>query len=347
MNEERGITFSITTGTIIRTVLILAGFVALWILRDILLVVLVSVVIASAAEPAILLLGRVRFPRMLSVLLVYGGGITLIGFGLWSFVPVFMHDVADVLRLLMQQDTLSNALHAAAPDVAAAIDRNASLLDFLSTRLAASDVVDTVTQFFGGFISIILTVVLAFYFSAQERGIENFLRLVTPAREAGYVVGLWRRAQHKIGLWFQGQLLLGLVVGTLAFIGLSLLGVKSAAFLSVLIMVFELIPVLGPIMAAIPAIAIAHSGIHGIIPATGITAATIVAVMYVIIQQVESHVVYPLVVRKIIGIPPVLVILSLVIGGDLGSLVGILLAVPMMAVLMEFISDVAREKEIF
>jgi predicted PurR-regulated permease PerM len=347
MNEERGITFSITTGTMIRALLLVSGVWALWYLRDIVTVVIVAVVIASAVEPIVQLLARIRIPRMIAVLSVFGAGVTFTLWGIWAFIPVLMKDVAMILKLVPQQFDLTTVLGASSSDILAVLDKNASLLEFLSARLVNSGVADTAAQFFGGFISLILTIVLAFYFSAQERGIENFLRLVTPAREAGYVVGLWRRAQQKIGLWFQGQLLLGLVVGVLAFFGLTLLGVQSAFFLASLIVIFELIPVLGPIMAAIPAIAIAHGGIEGVIPATGITAAAIVAGMYVVVQQIESHVVYPLVVRKIIGIPPVLVIISLVIGASLGGLVGILLAVPIMAVLMEFISDIAREKEIF
>jgi predicted PurR-regulated permease PerM len=79
----------------------------------------------------------------------------------------------------------------------------------------------------------------------------------------------------------------------------------------------------------------------------GIKAAFIVAIVYFFIQQFESHLIYPLVVRKVIGIPPVLVILALVIGAKMAGFLGIILSVPVTAILMEFLNDVAKEKKIF
>ena len=138
----------------------------------------------------------------------------------------------------------------------------------------------------------------------------------------------------------------GLLVGILAFLGLTILGVSSALFLAVIMAVFELIPVFGPVLAAVPGVAIAFTdGIHGFDP--GFTAALFVGIFYFIIQQFESHLIYPLVVRKVIGIPPVLVILALVVGAKMAGFLGIILSVPVTAVIMEFLNDVAREKKIY
>jgi predicted PurR-regulated permease PerM len=198
----------------------------------------------------------------------------------------------------------------------------------------------------------VLIIVLSFYFSAQEKGIEGFLRLVSPIKSRAYIVDLWRRSQQKIGLWSQGQLVLGLLVGVLVFLVTTLLGIPSALFLAVLAATFELIPVFGPILSAVPAVVLALT--HGINPpahllsvAPGITAGMIVAAVYFFIQQIESHLVYPLVVRKVVGISPVLVIIALVVGAKMAGFLGILLSIPVTAVIMEFLSDVAKEKRIF
>jgi predicted PurR-regulated permease PerM len=206
--------------------------------------------------------------------------------------------------------------------------------------------VQSVSVFFGGFLSFILIIVLSFYLAAQEKGIENFLRLISPVKSRSYVVSLWKRSQEKIGLWFQGQMLLGVLVGVLAFLGLTVLGIPSALFLAFIMMIFEIIPVFGPILAAVPGVAVAITeGIRVADP--GLTAGLIVATFYFIIQQFESHLIYPLVVRKVIGIDPVLVILALVIGAKMAGFLGILISVPITAIIMEFLNDIAKERKIF
>jgi predicted PurR-regulated permease PerM len=204
----------------------------------------------------------------------------------------------------------------------------------------------TASLFFGGFLSFILILVLSFYFSAQERGLEGFIRLVAPIRSRGYIIDLWRRAQAKIGLWFQGQIVLSVLITVVAYLGLTIMGIESALLLAVIMGVFELIPVFGPIMASVPGIVIGYTeGIRYVEP--GLTAALFVALFYTIIQQFESHLFYPLVMRKIIGLPPVLVIIALVVGAKMAGFLGVILSVPLTAVAMEYFGDVAREKRIY
>jgi predicted PurR-regulated permease PerM len=180
--------------------------------------------------------------------------------------------------------------------------------------------------------------VFSFYFAVQETGIDDFLRLVTPVEHEQYVVSLWRRSQDKIGKWMQGQLLLGLIVGVLLYLGLVILGVPYALLLAVLAAIFELIPVFGQILAALPAIAVAFGD-------GGVTAALLVLGLYLIVQQFESNLIYPLVVKKIVGVPPLLVILALLIGAKLAGFLGILLSVPIAAALQEFINDIQKKKD--
>ena len=190
-----------------------------------------------------------------------------------------------------------------------------------------------VSSFFGGAMSFILVVVFSFYFCVQETGVEDFLRVVTPVAYHEYVVGLWKRAQNKIGKWMQGQLLLGLLVGTLIYLGLVILGMPYALLIAVFAALFELIPVFGQILMVVPGVVIAFS-------AGGVNLALMVGGLFAVVHQFESHLFYPLVMRKIIGIPPLMVILALVVGAKLDGFVGVLLAVPLATVLREFINDV-------
>lgn len=185
--------------------------------------------------------------------------------------------------------------------------------------------------------SFVLIVVLSFYLAVQEDGISKFLRIITPVKHEAYVIRLWKRSQFKIGLWMQGQLLLGAFVTMLVYICLLIVGVPHALPLAVLAGILELIPLFGPVLAAIPAIFVTYGSL-------GMTTALVVAGLYLVIQQFENHLIYPLVVKKVVGMPPIISIMALVIGGQLAGFLGVLISVPVAAVAMEWIADLEERK---
>ncbi|MEX2010571.1 MAG: AI-2E family transporter, partial [Parcubacteria group bacterium] len=146
------------------------------------------------------------------------------------------------------------------------------------------------------------------------------------------------RSQTKIGLWMQGQLLLAAIVMVLVYLGLLLIGVEHALLLAVAAGVFEIIPIFGPILAAIPAVLVAFA-------ADGPGTALLVAGLFLVIQQFENHLIYPLVVKKVVGVPPMVSIIALLVGAKLAGFLGIVIAVPVAAILMEFLSDWEQDKK--
>ena len=180
--------------------------------------------------------------------------------------------------------------------------------------------------------------VLSFYLAAQEEGVDDFLRIVTPVKKHDYIIDLWKRSQRKIGYWLQGQILLGVIIGVLTYIVLMIVGIPHALILALVAAAFEIIPVFGPIIAAVPAVLIAFS-------AGGFGKAVLLAGLYIIIHQFENHLFYPLVTKKIVGISPIVVILALVIGFKLAGILGAILAVPLSAAFMEYIHDIEKSKK--
>jgi predicted PurR-regulated permease PerM len=333
---------SISSGTIIRTILIGFCFYLVYILRDILLVVLTAVTLTASIEPMNKILIKRKIPRTLSVIIIFLGLGLLLAAGFYFFLPTFISDILGVLDSLPRYFDTTNLLSPLSDTSFGASLPNLSIQNIVeSMSLTLSSVTGglftTISGFFGGIISFILIVVLTFYLSVQNDGVGNFLRVITPNYYEDYILDLWRRAEKKIGLWLQGQLLLGVIIGILTYLGLSILGVKSALFLALIAMVFELIPIFGIVMAIIPAFAIALSD-------GGVTLAFLVLGLYVIIQQFENHLIYPLVVRKIVGIPPILVILTLIIGLKLAGFIGVILSVPVAAVLVEILNDIEKKK---
>ena len=342
MNPPRVI--EISFWTLFKAALLVILIWAAWILRDIIAVILISIVIASAIEPVTHFLARYKIPRVLSVLFIYIAAFFVFSIVFYLIIPPLLGDMLDFVSSLPLyiENTLgpSGSLFLALPELPSAITdllKNLALSLESAVPALTSGFFSAGGALFGGILSFILLIVISFYLSVQEHGIENFLRIVTPLEHEAYILDLWKRSQRKIGRWLQGQILLGVLVGVVVFLGLTILEVKYALLLAILSMIFEVIPVFGPIMAAIPAIAIAF--IQS--PSLGL----MVLGLYVIVQQFENHLIYPLVVRKTIGVPPLLVVLSLVIGGTLGGFYGIVLAVPAAAVLVEFLNDVALRRQ--
>ncbi len=335
---------SVTTGTFVRAVIVIIGALALFLVRDVVLILLTSVVIASAIEPAIAGLVRWRFPRVLAVLAVYLLVVAVLFTISIIFIPSLLSEISRlsvVLPQYLQNISFSSFLPDNITQAGGAIFNNFSITDGIDQfRVALAGLshgfLQTVATIFGGALSAVLILVISFYLAVEERGVENFLRVIVPFERERYVVDLWRRSQLKIGRWLQGQLLLGVVIGVLVFLGLSVLNVPYAISLAAIAAILEIIPVFGPILAAVPAALVAF----GISPGLGL----MVIGLYVIVQQFENHLITPLVITKIVGIPPIMVIIALLIGAKLGGFLGILLSVPLTTILVEIIADMEKSK---
>lgn len=350
-------TLNIGSGTIIKTVVILLAFWFLYFMRDLVVVILTSLIIASGIEPFIAWFKRFKVNRTIAVLIIYIFLALLLAGAFYFFIPALIVDVSDLISKLPDYlETVSVwnpfkdiSLPGTATVEALQLPATLSLGDFASeiNRFFANTsrgFIEAISTLFGGIFSLILIVVLSFYLAVQEDGVAQFLKIVIPARHESYALDLWRRTRVKIGRWLQGQLLLGVLIGVLVYLGLTIMGVKNALLLALLAAVFELIPVFGPILAAVPAVIIAF--IHGVsFMEPGVGSAVAITLFYVLIQQFENHLIYPLVVRKVVGIPPIIVILALIVGFQLAGVLGIILSVPLAAILVELLDDMQRDKQ--
>lgn len=350
MKNDKTLSLEITTGTIIKSILFVLLVALLFYLKDLVLIILTAIVIASAVEPAAKWFGKYKVPRVPAVLAVYSVGAIFL-FGLfYFFIPAILNEASGFFGMLPQYIESINVTNplTSEPLISSGAQEAARNAQVFSLQSVVADLQSSfanaseglfvaLNAIFGGILSLILIVVFSFYFAVQEDGINDFLKIITPVRHQKKVTSLWRRSQRKIGLWMQGQMALGLIIAVLTYLPLVIFGVPYALLLAILAGVFELIPIFGPILAAIPAVAIA-------ITTGGPQLAAIVVGIYLIIQQFENHLIYPLVVKKVVGVPPILVIIALIIGAQLAGFLGIILSVPIAAALQEFVSDVEKEK---
>lgn len=332
----------ISTSTIIRFFLVILGLGFIYVMRNVAAALLFAIILASALEPAIEWLKERRVPRILSVILIYLILTAAILLFIYLVLPLFLEEFQNLSTTypMLRKKLMVGLDKIGTPTFIADFkdDIIKKILDIPTQYLEGfgGGVLTFLSGMFGGFLSFVLIIVFSFYLATQEKGIENFLRMVTPLSYEPYVLNLWNRAQKKLGKWLQGQALLGAIVGVFIFFGLTFLGVDHALFLAFLAGLFEIIPVVGPILAAVPAV------MAGLLtsPLTGV----LTIALYTIVQQVESNVIVPVVMKKAVGLSPLVVLLALVIGGEIGGLFGIILSVPITAVLAELLEDWDKKK---
>ena len=346
MIAKAPINISITAGSVIKILLVLVGAYTIFVLRDLLLLVVTAIVLASAIEPGVEFFKKyLRMHRVLSVILMYLLVLGSIFIGIYYFIPPILTEAQSFISLLPQYldtvelpSSIGNAGFLGAETTTAKSSILQSLLQLQdSFANTGSGIVRFLTAVFGGLFSLFLTIVLSFYFAVRETGIDDFLRIVTPVKHQDYVLDLWRRSHRKIGLWMQGQLMLSLIIGILVYLGLMILGVPYALLLAVFAAVLELIPVFGSIIAAVPGVMVAL--VDG-----GPTLALIVGGLFLVVNQFQGNLIYPLVVKKVIGVPPLLVILAIIAGGQLAGIIGVILSVPIAAAIQELVHDFQQKR---
>ena len=304
---------------------------ALYLIRSQLLLIYVCVLFATGISPLVRWIerrrpvGRRRLPRPLAILLIYGAVIgTIVGIG-FAVIPSlarqsqqFVKELPDLIER-GQQRLISWGV----------ISAGTSYTDLLQkSPIAGGDamtmVMSTVWGFVGGLFGMVTILLLTFYMLVESQSIFNFFVRLFPRERRGQVSELSVLVTNKVSAWLGGQLLLGSIIGVTTAIGLALMGVPYFFVLALIAGVGEMIPIVGPLISAIPAIAVAFTVSPGL--ALG------VAVFFLVQQQLENAVLVPKLMGQTVGLSAVTVILSLLIGGELLGLVGALLAVPTAAI---------------
>lgn len=310
-------------------------------LRDIIAVLLFAVVFASAIEPAIRWFQARKVPRILGTLIIFLSIFAVFAFAVYLLVPLLAEDLKGFTltypiferKLLGEIENIGNL-----PFVDFIRENTRNFLSEPSRYISSfsGGVLSFTSVFFGGIFSFIVLIVISFYLAAREKGIEDFIRLIVPVEQEAYAVDLWLRSQRKMGQWLRAQLLLGAVIGALIYLGLTLLQIRYALIFAFIAAILELVPVVGPILAAVPAVLIAFLQSPFL--------ALMVVLLYIVVQQLESHVVVPLVMKSTIGISPIVVVIALLIGAKMAGILGLLLAVPVAAVVVELLNDFDKRK---
>ncbi len=345
MAEERDkhLTINISTTTILKFLLVIGILAVLYLLRDVLVIIIVSVILASALNPWVNSLQRRKIPRVVAATFIY-----LLFFG--SFIGVLLVLVPPIATQVSQIAThfpeYYNQVVSGFEQFQdfslqqRVIDNLDAAFKSLQLNIGQSTggVFSLLGSIFGGFFSFIGVVVITFYMLLEDSALKKFLRAVTPVKYQPYVFQLVNRSQDRLQSWLRGQLILSLIIGVLTFIGLEILGMDYALVLALWAGLTEFIPYLGPTIGAIPAVLLALTTGNFLL-------AIAVVVLYIIVQQLENHFIVPKVMQKAVGLNPLVVIIVMLVGAKLAGIPGLLLAVPFALMIKTFTDDFTTAKE--
>jgi predicted PurR-regulated permease PerM len=311
-------------------ILIVLGLVGLGVTAaSVLLTLFIAVLLASALEP-IVGAGRERLRlgrgwTILAVYLVFMVGVIAFAF---IVIPAAVNQAEEIVASLPPffEETKARAAElrpaALSRSVTALIESVASIL-----KPPPPPDPDTVVEVGAAvaeatvWLATLLTIV--FFWLVEHARLQRYVLAFIPAERRAGSRNAWNEIESRLGLWVRGQLILMGAIGGATAIAYTLLGLPGALLLALIAALTEAIPIVGPLLGAIPAILVAAT--------VSPQLALVVALIYVVLQLVEGNVLVPIVMRNTVGISPLLVLFSLLVGAEVGGLLGAFLAVPIAA----------------
>lgn len=275
----------------------------------------------AALSPFSDFLVRKRVPRILSVIISYVITIAILVLLIFPLVPFFasqiqllfanfpkyINQVAKIFNLSIDVGNVNNVFES---DINA-IGKNA---------------LNVTGKIFSGVFSILTVLVISFYLMLEREMLKKQFIILWPKKYQENVLKTIAQIENKIGLWVRGQLILSFAIGFSTWVGLTLLGLPFALPLALVAGILEIVPTIGPIISAVPAIILALTISPGI--------AISVVVFYILLQMLENNILVPKIMEKAVGLNPIVIIIGVLIGSKFLGILGALLAVPFIAMVL-------------
>ena len=322
---------AIWTATI---VIVLLSFVFLWLIRNVLFLVFLSILLATGIEPLVNWLRRGPFNRSGGILFVYTVIFGLIALLFYLTIPPLIDEGQNLVAGFTNPATAKAAIANIGNNFIKGIATTAydSVASLFGNFKVDASTVSVGLGLFEGIFSALTVFVIAFYWLTErpiiKRFVFSFIKLEN--RERGRI--LWNSVEGKLGAWLRGQLVLMLFIGVVAAIGYTIMGLKFAFALAVFAGLAELIPLVGPYIGGAPAVLIALT--------QSVTLALVVIGYIVVIQLIEGNFLVPRIMESAVGVTPLTVIVGILVGSTLAGIQGALLAVPIAAAIQVVINNV-------
>jgi predicted PurR-regulated permease PerM len=320
---------------------VLGIILSIWLvlqIKEILVSVLLAFILAMAIAPVVDYFQKKKIPRPLSISVIY---LLIVGLIILIFrliIPPVISQLGGIYQHRMDYiDTVAGYFGSISGPVKA---NSIAILNRIGNSFAGADfsgIFSSARGILGGLVDAILVFVLSFYFLLSKRGPENLITGYLPKKHQKRTISIYRKISKKMSYWLRGQVFLGLIIFAVNWIGLSIFHVNYALTLAIISGLLEVLPVIGPWIAGILAVTVALTQSPFL--------ALIVAAWYLVVQQLENHIIVPQVMKKSLGISPVVVILAILIGGNLLGIIGILISVPVASAIGILLEEFVKIKE--
>src|SRR3989344_2444926 len=311
---EQKQTLDISWETIIKV--FIAGFVlyVLFLARDIVVWFFFALIISLLVQPVINFLRKIYVPKILAVILVYLSIFGILGVVIYLTAPILIFEINQLSQNIPEYfEKLNPIFKSLGISVAQNFEDFTSDL-VVKLQESSGSIIKAMYVFFGGLASTILIFVFAFYISLEEKGPEKFLSLLTPKKYESRVVSLFENAQFKVAGWF-GASILSLISGLLNFV-----------------------PFIGPLITAV--LAVLFVGVSN----SWLMAIYILVALYAV-QAIDNNIITPLLMKKFLDLPPILVLISLLVGGMIFGILGMIFVVPVFGIIYEFLKEFFESKK--
>lgn len=289
-------------------------------IRDILSLLFISFIIMTALRPGVLKLQNMGLSKFLSIFVLYLIIIlVLIGSGSILIPPLVSESVKFVNNFPYYLTSLSPYINFNTETIVGQI------------APFGQNMIKVVLNLFSDVLVFFALAVFTFYLLLERENLHHFLKNFVGEVIGKKTLNIINQVEVRLGAWVRGQIILGLIIGMTTYLGLTFLGINYALPLALIAGMLELIPNIGPIISAIPAMLVAVTVSPGL--------ALAVAVAYFLIQQAENHIIVPQVMQKAVGVPPLISIIAMMIGGKLGGVIGIILAIPLYLVIETVVKE--------
>lgn len=321
---------------IIRVILALFGFYIIYLLKDVLILIVLGLVISVLLNPAIDLIEKKGIHRSLSTLIVYiATALLIVGFFLLTVPPIFIELTAFSKNYASYFEKLAPIFNSHLYN-----GFDFSLLDtgFQDGILKLTSELWTIgTAVFNIIFSMITIFTLAFFFSMEEKEILGFIKLFSPKKLEDNVVKSWEKGRITVSQWFGSRIFCSALLALMTFIGCLVLDIKFAVSLSLIAGFLNMIPVAGPIVSAV---------LICLVAAMNSWVVSLIALLMVFLtQQIEGNIFTPLTTNKMVGLPNFLILASILVGGELMGVVGMVLAIPIGGILYETVKNYINVKK--
>lgn len=313
--------------TIIFTVLFLMGLWLLFEIRQIIVALFVSLIFMSALNPVVDRFERWHLPRWLAILLMYFVIFGAVGVMLAVIIPPLVEQTASFINKTALYFKQFGGF---------GIDPNIIASQFANLSAIPANILKLTIGFFSNLVAFLALAVITFYLLLERKNLNRYFLVLFGEGKEKEAEAFVNKIEKRLGSWVRGELALMTIVGLMSFVGLRLLGIEFALPLAILAGLLEIIPNIGPVVSAIPAVL---TGL-AISPLMGVA----IVALYFLIQQIENSLIVPRVMQKATGVKPLVTILALAIGFKLAGVTGAVLAVPTVLVIQVAASGIFSSK---